>query len=305
MFRDILYGICNFQIKQIEKKQQDLTLDTEKVILTRNQPYQENYSPYHLYDVYQPRAVADPFQLPLIISIHGGAFITGDKKYHRYFSGFIASHNYQIASINFRPVSEDTNLKDQIQDIFTAINDVVKLFKGFSRLYIVGESSGALLATLVCSIWNNQKLQKKFHVSIPNCKVSGLALIACPYSNQLFPKFLSSLNNKNNKMLFTRCSELKNVLDVQKIWNSNMPPVFMVNYDKDLFYKRQLDFESFLKKKKYAFRSLHITQKNSNIKLFHTFNIIRPDYEVSEKINLAMLTYFDEIAHFKNRKKHK
>ena len=41
MFRDILYSICNSQVKQIEKRQKDLALDTEAVILSRNQPYKE------------------------------------------------------------------------------------------------------------------------------------------------------------------------------------------------------------------------------------------------------------------------
>ncbi len=59
------------------------------------------------------------------------------KKYHRYYSGFIAVQNYQIAPINFRVISEEVNLKEEIQDIFDAINDVVKVFKGFPRLYIM------------------------------------------------------------------------------------------------------------------------------------------------------------------------
>ena len=200
MFRDILYSICNSQVKQIEKRQKDLALDTEAVILSRNQPYKEKYSPSHLYDVYQPRAIEDPFQLPLIITIHGGAFIVGDKKYHRYYSGFIAVQNYQIAPINFRVISEKVNLKEEIQDIFDAINDVVKVFKGFPRLYIMGESAGAMLAILVCAIWNDPKLQKKFGVKVPDYKLSGLALIACPYNHQLYPKFMAPINYSSNKM---------------------------------------------------------------------------------------------------------
>lgn len=296
MFRDILYSICNSQVKQIEKRQKDLALDTEAVILSRNQPYKEKYSPSHLYDVYQPRAIEDPFQLPLIITIHGGAFIVGDKKYHRYYSGFIAVQNYQIAPINFRVISEEVNLKEEIQDIFDAINDVVKVFKGFPRLYIMGESAGAMLAILVCAIWNDPKLQKKFGVKVPDYKLNGLALIACPYNHQLYPKFMAPINYSSNKMLFARCPELKELVDAKKLWNENMPPVFITDYDKDIFYKRQLDFEEFLKSRNHPYRSMYVNHKDVEEKLFHTFNVIRPDYEISKKINLEMIAYFNELA---------
>lgn len=228
--------------------------------------------------------------------------ITGDKKYHRYFSGFIATQNYQIAPINFRPISEEINLKEQVQDIFAAINDLVKVFAGFPRLYVMGESSGSLLAILVCAIWNDPKLQKKFNVCVPNYKLSGLALIACPYCPQMFPKLLAPINQSINKMIFARCPELRNSLDAKKIWNSKMPPVFITDYEKDIFYKRQIEFETFLKRKKHPFRSLYVTQANTEEKLFHTFNIIRPDYKISEQINLEIIDYFNEVANLKKQK---
>ena len=97
-------------------------------------------------------------------------------------------------------------------------------------------------------------------------------------------------------MLFARCPELKELVDAKKLWNENMPPVFITDYDKDIFYKRQLDFEEFLKSRNHPYRSMYVNHKDVEEKLFHTFNVIRPDYEISKKINLEMIAYFNELA---------
>ena len=169
----------------------------------------------------------------------------------------------------------------------------------------MGESAGAMLAILVCAIWNNPKLQKEFGVMVPDYQLSGLALIACPYNYQLYPKFMAPINYSSNKMLFKRCPKLKELVDAKKLWNKKMPPVFITDYDKDIYYKRQLDFEEFLKRRRHPYRSVYVNHKDVEEKLFHTFNVIRPDYEISKKINLEMLSYFTELAKKEKQKKQK
>ncbi len=65
---------------------------------------------------------------------------------------------------------------------------------------------------------------------------------------------------------------------------------------KIFFINANLIFEEFLKSRNHPYRSMYVNHKDVEEKLFHTFNVIRPDYEISKKINLEMIAYFNELA---------
>jgi acetyl esterase/lipase len=79
--------------------------------------YANNGSPSQKLDLYVPK---EGRNLPLIIYVHGGAFLMGDKrKWIRYQFGYL-NQGYAMASINYR-LSEEATFPAQIEDCKAAV----------------------------------------------------------------------------------------------------------------------------------------------------------------------------------------
>ncbi|HUB68506.1 MAG TPA: alpha/beta hydrolase [Candidatus Methylacidiphilales bacterium] len=79
--------------------------------------YVTNGSPSQKLDLYVPK---EGQNLPLIIFVHSGAFLTGDKRqWIRYQLGYL-DHGYAIASINYR-LSSEAVFPAQIEDCKAAV----------------------------------------------------------------------------------------------------------------------------------------------------------------------------------------
>ena len=72
---------------------------------------------WQLLDVYRPKE-ADGKKLPVIVSVHGGAWVYGDKERYQYYCMSLAQHGFAVVNFTYRlapefkfPAAiEDTNL---------------------------------------------------------------------------------------------------------------------------------------------------------------------------------------------------
>lgn len=103
-------------------------------------------------DLYLPEIGAPPY--PLVVLIHGGGWITGDKRGELPMAaipGFLAL-GYAVASINYRLAPAET-FPAQLVDVKAAIRYLRANASTFTlnpdRFAVVGESAGAHLALLV------------------------------------------------------------------------------------------------------------------------------------------------------------
>ncbi len=95
---------------------------------------------------------------PLIILIHGGAWIKGDKNfekqyYTRNLRDRLQASGFAFISINYRLLNAHTHLKDQLADVYDAIEWVKENANQYdfdlSNVGVMGESAGAHLALLL------------------------------------------------------------------------------------------------------------------------------------------------------------
>jgi acetyl esterase/lipase len=97
-------------------------------------------------DVYVPAQVAQP---PLVIYLHGGAWMNGDKTQY---PTFLTERGFAVASVDFRSTN-DARFPANVHDIKAAIRflrgNASKYGYRADRIAISGASSGAHLAALV------------------------------------------------------------------------------------------------------------------------------------------------------------
>src|SRR5450631_2494284 len=136
------------------------TIFPENTIVYGNIPYANDTSHFHLLDIYLPANTIKP--LPLVIWIHGGAWMLNDKYADMgYMKNTVKSFldsGYALASIDYR-YSTTAPFPAQIQDCNQAIQflydhaDKYKLDK--NKLALIGFSAGGHLASLLGLSSNN------------------------------------------------------------------------------------------------------------------------------------------------------
>ena len=111
----------------------------------------DNISDAQKLDLYYPDINQNDF--PLVIHIHGGAFVKGDKQDHQLnpFLTFL-EHGYVVGSINYR-LSGEAKFPAAVQDVKTAIRflkfHAVKYNLDPNRIAVVGGSAGGNLSAMV------------------------------------------------------------------------------------------------------------------------------------------------------------
>ncbi len=95
---------------------------------------------------------------PLVINIHGGAWVSGDKNIENYYylrtlRDSLQGNGFALMSINYRLLQSDIHLKDQVSDVYSALEWLKNNFANYNidldRVGVIGESAGAHLALLL------------------------------------------------------------------------------------------------------------------------------------------------------------
>lgn len=119
-------------------------------------PYVDDGPKGHLLDVYYPENNSG--LLPVVLYIHGGGFIGGDKLHTRQYCVTLAKEGYVVFNINYR-LAPDYKHPAQITDVLSAmswVNEHCASYHGDrARVVLAGDSAGAYLAAVSACICTN------------------------------------------------------------------------------------------------------------------------------------------------------
>ena len=124
---------------------------------------------WHLLDVYHPRKATGP--LPVIVNIHGGAWVYGDKKVYAPYCMYLASRGFAVINASYRLAPRHTfpaPLEDVGKMVEWVFHHADEYGLDLSNLFFVGDSAGAHLATAYTAIQLNEAYAKNF----PGIKVA-------------------------------------------------------------------------------------------------------------------------------------
>ncbi len=101
-------------------------------------------------DIYIPEQPVS--QSGLILFIHGGGWTEGDKSVHTPDAEFFSGLGYICATINYRYVSQHTNVSHVLDDVTSSLNTIKQKCSEYgydtSRLILSGGSAGSHIALL-------------------------------------------------------------------------------------------------------------------------------------------------------------
>ncbi len=161
-------------------------------------------------------------KLPILVSVHGGAMLMGDRKMNLPFRIKIAQSGYLVYSLEYRLLNET--------DFFGVLSDVCRGLQfvkdsadscngNTDRIYVMGESAGALPALYAAAMTGSDKVRRQMGVYCPEIQIKGLILssgmlyttgvnyIAAVYKNDLYgprkkdKEFMKYMNPEKNEVL--------------------------------------------------------------------------------------------------------
>lgn len=270
-------------------------------------PYLADGNPMHQLNLYYPECLKwnAEEKLPVIIDIHGGGLMYGDKELNRSYCEYLASLGFAVMGMSYRLLPE-TDLQGMVQDVFASICWLECFGEGrgldLNRVYLTGDSAGGHLASLVMCIQNSKKLQDVYQVAPFSFEFAGVAICngVCEmhdYFNyekeineQIDAEIVSMICGEAgadapwaNYMNFSQC-----LAEVDK---TKLPKLMVIGTEADVFYRHTEWILENLEKEQIPSRNL-IWKKEDGVHLGHVFHISHWEWRESLITNNQMVDFF-------------
>lgn len=111
-------------------------------------PYGE-FGDWNLLDLYMPKDSAQ--KSPVIISVHGGAFVYGQKETYKFYLMSLAQRGFAVVNFNYRLAPEykfPAVLEDTDAVLHWVMDNAAKYNLDAENIFFVGDSAGATYAAL-------------------------------------------------------------------------------------------------------------------------------------------------------------
>ena len=136
---------------------------------------------WQLLDVYRPKEAGNN-PLPVIVSVHGGGWVYGDKERYQYYCMSLAQHGFVVVNFTYR-LAPEFKFPAGIEDLNRVIHWIFaqKEQYGFDteHIFCVGDSAGAHQLSLYSAICTNPEYAKKFDFYVPEGFVPTAIALNC------------------------------------------------------------------------------------------------------------------------------
>ena len=252
-------------------------------------------TPSHTLDVYYPKGTVNP--LPVIVNIHGGGWTYGTKGHYQYYCMFLAQQGFAVVNFNYR-LAPENRYPAALVDICTVLQWIKDQSSRFpfdlERLFLVGDSAGAQLASQICAMLTNPDYRAKFDFTVPEIQVRAAAMNCGAYD--LWGTMYNpdgTLSNRGTDYMPEEMPD-EGQLDVFAALTEGYPPVYLMGSVNDPISVQGLSpFLKVLQEK-----GLRVTEAwygQENPKIHHVFhiNISLPE---AQKCNLDEIEFFKQYC---------
>ncbi len=259
-----------------------------------NQTYLNRQEDPLAMDVFKP-VVEKNTELPVIVTVHGGGLVRGDRKSFRKLNRILAGQGYLVFSIEYR-LAPRANCAQQLDDVCAGMDligrELVNYDVDFSRVFLIANSAGAYLGTYVTAMKGSEKLQEAIGYKPSKMVFKAVGLLSGMfYTRKRDPiGYLLSgqvYGDMENSESFLKYMDPEN----PEILN-NVPPAFLVTSRGDFLNNYTLMFHDALKKHGKKTHLLYYGDKT----LSHSFVSRFPEREKSMEAIKKMLAWFEEQA---------
>lgn len=232
--------------------------------------------------VYPKDRGAEP--LPVLVFVHGGALVTGDRKSDRVFCQELARRGFVVYSVEYRLIDR-ADVFGMVSDLSRAlamVKDTRKRFGGDpERTAVCAESAGAFLSLYTVAAGASEALRGMLGCENHALSVSHLILlsgmiyttgrnpVALVYKKELYRE-----KSKDRAFLSRMAPDSPEMLSL-------LPPVFLVSSKADFLRRHTLNYAAALKRNRHAHKLLYYPEGKE---LTHAFPALLPSLPESGEV---------------------
>lgn len=200
----LLYYIAlpKFLVKKIRSGEEVLSYpdnfyDTlSKLNVTNSLKYSSSF-PSNTYDIYRP--VNKP-NAPVLIWVHGGFFIAGDKRGVENVCAEIAARGYTVVAMNYAlaPEYKHPTAILQLDELITHLK-LNHTDLNTSKIALAGDSAGGYIVAQYCAMISNKNMQNAANIHLANTieDIKACVLTCAPIDISM----IRGINSKLDKLL--------------------------------------------------------------------------------------------------------
>lgn len=257
-------------------------------------PYLNDGHKHHQLDIYYPEK--HDCNLPVIIDIHGGGWMYGDKELNRMYCLNLAKRGFTVFDMSYRLVPE-VSVNEQIQDVMHALKWIKKNMNSYpctDDIMITGDSAGGMLAAYATALLSSEKLRTIFNTVDPEMKANCL-LLTSPVPYMLDSKGLIGVYSREILKGYSDKSTA-DYMNVDRLLSYNeMPPTFMITSSGDGFGLKQTRRAAEDFKKQGIKVKLIDLPRFEGKNLPHVFSILEPESKAGKMVIDEAVDFYREI----------
>ncbi|MFA5449036.1 MAG: alpha/beta hydrolase [Clostridia bacterium] len=289
----------------------------EDITQYRDISYTDSDTRFNKMDIYRPKDEADGDtlnKLPVIVSIHGGGWVNGNKEFNHIYCQDLARQGFAVLNINYHliPVAPMPKPMQDVFAVFNFIDDNAELY-GFDRnnVFLTGDSAGGHYAMLVLSILGDPELidafgvETKIKINAASVSSTGFTFsealkFPIPFAhffvNQFFTDDVPYTAYKDNPDYI----KMATALNIENNKIETFPPLFVSTAHADMVLVHSERLIAHMKAKGliegvdfvYDYRAMDDLDNPERHILGHNFNVASPEKTVSRAVNKAMCDFF-------------
>ncbi len=238
---------------------------------------------------------------PVIIVVHGGAYISCEKEINRLQSKYLATKGFKVVNVDYT-LQPEAGFGDEMKELAAAIDWIYDNKEEYafdvSKLYLTGDSAGGHLVLLYGTVCGNERVAKYFGFEKPKLSLNAICA-TCPCVDIEDMKKGGKPSRENTMALFAKIMfpkgvdfELCDYVNIPKLLpETELPPVMAITTPTDVgLYKYSVALNEAMVQngKDFTFK---VYEGRTN-KLDHVFNVLFPEYEESVDANNDMIDFF-------------
>ena len=197
-------------------------------------------------DVYRPKNIEG--KLPVIVSVHGGGWVYGDKELYKHYCVHLAQRGFVVVNFTYRLSPEykfPCHLEDTVLVFYWMLEHTEVYGMDKENIFAVGDSAGGNILALFCCLCTNDTYAKNFPFQAPKTFIPKAVALNCAVLDMdLAKKGTSGTTMQLMKDVFTNegTEEELHLINPIAHVNEKFPPCYIMTSSDDFLKEHPKTF---------------------------------------------------------------